>query len=267
MTSSPNKCLLSLAFSCYSPCGSGRFVLPAFVGFSFPQPLGVGIPQGEDGRPPLSVLAEWSHPHPQCLMHLDTDDSQTSPSILDLSSNLGTHLPSCVSDISLWCLKGTQTQHVQNCFIIFPWQTSPHPGCLSQGRASPSSQVYKSETWKAILNTRLLFIPHIHHQVLLLLPFVPLHLLPLYLLHLPTSFCCCHPRGHHSGPSSYHFWLRFFQVPSHWCSLHWFQSPHQTLTTLWAELPCWNENLTTVYPPSFPHSMILSRISYYSWNK
>lgn len=54
MTSSPNKCLLSLAFSCYSPCGAGRFVVPAFVGFSFPQPLGVGIPRGGVGRPPLS---------------------------------------------------------------------------------------------------------------------------------------------------------------------------------------------------------------------
>lgn len=54
MTSSANKCLLSLAFSCYSPCGSGRFVVPAFVGFSFPQPVGVGIPQGGVGRRLLS---------------------------------------------------------------------------------------------------------------------------------------------------------------------------------------------------------------------
>lgn len=44
----------------------------------------------------------------------------------------------------------------------------------------------------------------IHHRALLLLPFVP-----LYSLHLPTSFCCYQHHGHHAGQSSYHRLLRF----------------------------------------------------------
>lgn len=111
------------------------------------------------------MLYSLSDIHAQSLHHLDSDDSQTSPCTLDLSSKLQTHLSTCVSDISLWTpqrhsnpTRPKLTPQSSPSKLVLVWGT-----CLRAGLYRLASCT--SQKPEVFLNTSPSLIPYIHRHV------------------------------------------------------------------------------------------------------
>lgn len=136
-----------------------------------------------------------------------------STCIPGLSSKLQTHLPNCISDIPLGTSKALKPSMFTSDFIILCQQTGPYPGCLSQGRAQPFSQLCKSETWKSLR------IPPSPPSVTSIAKaYCFYYCISVLNILVPVTFVCflfLLLHGHYSGLSNYHLLSRFLQVPSY----------------------------------------------------